>query len=583
MQRTTDTDQTAEWIRAAQYGDPWACDRLLAAHRPLVQGLLLRALTGRPAADAATADTLRRAHASLHTLPSPESFRPWLVALAVDAALGRAAADPGAAAGWLDVQDALLAALGALEEEGQLLRYETAAALRWSPEDTALAVGTARDRLAAARSVAGALAHPRRCPGLHALTGGWDGRPAPAWRDHLAAHTTACGPCATGVHAPAPAFAAVPAAPSAGALGEEAYPPHPGAEAVWEQAYPPYPAAGAVREQAYFPHPVAGAVGEQAPDAYGPGDAYELGDAYDLGGPEAAGAGAGPADVRGGGRRGNRADLRRRRQERDRSKRRAAVAAGIAVVAVTGGVFALQPGRGEEELLEANGAAVPAAPDLPLSHSPDGRTGGPATAAPSAPAAAPASAPGAKAGKAAKPSPATATPTPAPTTASPAPAPKKTAAPTAAPRPTRTAEAPSKDTGAGTGSRRATADSSAAGQVIALVNAERAKAGCGPLTANATLTRAAQGHSDDMAARDFFDHTNPDGDGPGERVTAAGYPWTTYGENIAMGQTTPEQVMEGWMNSQGHRENILNCSFKEIGVGVQKDGGPYWTQVFGAR
>ncbi|MFE1500687.1 CAP domain-containing protein, partial [Streptomyces albidoflavus] len=128
-----------------------------------------------------------------------------------------------------------------------------------------------------------------------------------------------------------------------------------------------------------------------------------------------------------------------------------------------------------------------------------------------------------------------------------------------------------------------TGRSSAADQVIALVNTERAKAGCGPLSHNATLTRAAQGHSDDMAARDFFDHTDPDGDGPGERVTAAGYPWSTYGENIAKGQSTPEQVMEAWMNSPGHRANILNCDFKEIGVGIHTDGGPYWTQVFGAR
>ncbi|MEK9520968.1 CAP domain-containing protein [Streptomyces venezuelae] len=103
------------------------------------------------------------------------------------------------------------------------------------------------------------------------------------------------------------------------------------------------------------------------------------------------------------------------------------------------------------------------------------------------------------------------------------------------------------------------------------------------MSANATLTRAAQGHSEDMAARDFFDHTNPDGAGPGERVTAAGYPWSTYGENIAMGQSSPEQVMESWMNSPGHRANILNCDFKEIGIGIHSQGGPYWTQVFGAR
>ncbi|MBT2383073.1 CAP domain-containing protein, partial [Streptomyces sp. ISL-11] len=121
-------------------------------------------------------------------------------------------------------------------------------------------------------------------------------------------------------------------------------------------------------------------------------------------------------------------------------------------------------------------------------------------------------------------------------------------------------------------------------QVTSLVNAERAKAGCSPVTENSTLDSAAQGHSDDMAARGFFNHTNPDGAGPGERITAAGYRWSTYGENIAYGQQDAAAVMDSWMHSDGHRKNILNCSFKEIGVGVNHaPGGPRWTQVFGAR
>ncbi|MFJ6836938.1 sigma-70 family RNA polymerase sigma factor [Streptomyces sp. NPDC091209] len=121
-------------------------------------------------------------------------------------------------------------------------------------------------------------------------------------------------------------------------------------------------------------------------------------------------------------------------------------------------------------------------------------------------------------------------------------------------------------------------------QVVSLVNKERAAAGCGPLTEDAQLEDAAQAHSDDMAARGFFDHTNPDGADPGERITAAGYRWSTYGENIAMGQQTPQAVMDSWMNSPGHRANILNCSFKNIGVGVHKgSGGPWWTQDFGAK
>ena len=121
-------------------------------------------------------------------------------------------------------------------------------------------------------------------------------------------------------------------------------------------------------------------------------------------------------------------------------------------------------------------------------------------------------------------------------------------------------------------------------QVVALVNKERSAAGCGPLSEDPLLNKAALGHSEDMDARDFFDHTNPDGADPGQRITAAGYTWSTYGENIAQGQQTPEAVMDSWMNSPGHRANILNCAFKDIGVGIHKGtGGPWWTQNFGAK
>ncbi|MFB4303051.1 CAP domain-containing protein [Actinomadura sp. NTSP31] len=120
-----------------------------------------------------------------------------------------------------------------------------------------------------------------------------------------------------------------------------------------------------------------------------------------------------------------------------------------------------------------------------------------------------------------------------------------------------------------------------ASQVVTLVNAERAKHGCRALTVNSKLARAAQGHSADMHARNFFEHTNPDGKDPGDRITAAGYRWSSYGENIAKGQSTPASVMQAWMNSAGHRANILNCGYKEIGVGVVLSGGPFWTQDFG--
>ncbi|MGW6981908.1 CAP domain-containing protein [Streptomyces sp. NPDC054932] len=116
--------------------------------------------------------------------------------------------------------------------------------------------------------------------------------------------------------------------------------------------------------------------------------------------------------------------------------------------------------------------------------------------------------------------------------------------------------------------------------VLALVNQERAAAGCSAVSLNAKLTKAAQDHSADMASHSNMSHTGSDGSDPGARITRAGYAWSTYGENVAYGYSTPEKVMEGWMNSQGHRENILNCSFKEIGIGLAQPGN-YWTQDFG--
>ncbi|MEU9007425.1 CAP domain-containing protein [Streptomyces sp. NPDC048551] len=118
-------------------------------------------------------------------------------------------------------------------------------------------------------------------------------------------------------------------------------------------------------------------------------------------------------------------------------------------------------------------------------------------------------------------------------------------------------------------------------EVLALVNKERAAVGCPVLTVNAKLTKAAQDHSADMAAHNNMSHTGSDGSDPGARITRAGYEWRTYGENVAYGYASAAQVMEGWMNSPGHKRNILDCSYKEIGIGLAQPG-QYWTQDFGA-
>ncbi|MCX4844901.1 CAP domain-containing protein [Streptomyces sp. NBC_00893] len=127
----------------------------------------------------------------------------------------------------------------------------------------------------------------------------------------------------------------------------------------------------------------------------------------------------------------------------------------------------------------------------------------------------------------------------------------------------------------------APAGSSVQSAVLALVNQERAKVGCSPLTASSSLASLAQDFSADMAARGFFDHTDPDGRSPWDRASKAGVQGLAA-ENIARGQASAQAVMESWMNSDGHRANILNCDYKTLGVGVHYgSGGPWWTQDFG--
>ncbi|WP_258049788.1 CAP domain-containing protein [Streptomyces finlayi] len=117
--------------------------------------------------------------------------------------------------------------------------------------------------------------------------------------------------------------------------------------------------------------------------------------------------------------------------------------------------------------------------------------------------------------------------------------------------------------------------------MLALVNEERAKAGCSPLATSRGLTSLAQDLSEDMAARGFFAHTDPDGATPWDRAAKAGV-LGLGGENIARGQADAQSVMDGWMNSDGHRANILNCDYKTLGVGIHHgSGGPWWTQDFG--
>jgi uncharacterized protein YkwD len=177
------------------------------------------------------------------------------------------------------------------------------------------------------------------------------------------------------------------------------------------------------------------------------------------------------------------------------------------------------------------------------------------------------------------PTPSTSTSSAAPTTEAPTKKPKATPA-TKKPRTTpsrKKTKAPKETTAPVTVSAQAAAEA----EVLELVNEERAKVGCSAVAANSSLSDLAEKFSDAMAADGFFDHTDPSGASPWDRAAKLGIT-DLGGENIARGQADPAAVMDAWMNSPGHRANILNCDFKTLGVGVHYgSGGPWWTQDFG--
>jgi len=129
-------------------------------------------------------------------------------------------------------------------------------------------------------------------------------------------------------------------------------------------------------------------------------------------------------------------------------------------------------------------------------------------------------------------------------------------------------------------------------RALDLINAERAQHGCGPLTINPQLNQAALRQSQAMAQQHFFDHKDPDGTTPGQRVRDTGYVFQMMGENIEAGTDTAEEAVKVWMNSPGHRANILTCAYKETGLALVDDQEDvpikgntqpyeyYWTQEF---
>jgi RNA polymerase sigma factor (sigma-70 family) len=546
-----DSERHTAMIEAARSGDRRAQDELVAAYLPLVYNVVGRALNGHADVDDVVQETMIRALGGLAALRDPNSFRSWLVAIAMNQIRGRwqaqhavpavgdlgdahDVADPGAdfvdltivrmgltgqrrevaeATRWLDADDRELLSLWWLEATGELTRAEVAAAMELSHPHTAVRVQRMKAQLETARMVVRALSVVPRCVLLEDVLRAWDGVPSALWRKRLARHARACTVCSR--------------------LGDELVP----AEGLLV-------GLGLLPVGAALADLTAGEwSGSVALAAYGDGAPVgSVADARDAAAPgaEVLGARGEVAVLPGPARR----EIRRERRVR---RRRAGVIVVVALLVgggAVGGMTVLSP---DEEAGAVRAQATPEPNSAERSRSVPSAS---ASASPSAPAApTPSDSPSGKA------------------TASPRPTPGKASTRPAPPQPSRTT--------------KAAASASVARQVTDLVNTERAKSGCDPVRHNDVLGTAALRHSADMDARDYFDHTDPDGAGPGERITAAGYEWSTYGENIARGQQTPDQVMNSWMDSPGHRANILNCAFKEMGVGLHEDAeGPWWTQVF---
>ncbi|MEW2162642.1 sigma-70 family RNA polymerase sigma factor [Streptomyces sp. NPDC007084] len=552
-------------VTAARAGDSRAQDALVGAYLPLVYNVVGRALNGSVDVDDVVQNTMLRALDGLDGLRTPENFRSWLVAIAMnqvrahwqDRQLAPGGveeaehlADPGAdfvdltmwqlqlsgqrretalATRWLEPDDRAVLSLWWLECAGELTRTEVADALELSPQHTAVQVQRMKAQLETARVVVRALDAQPSCAELHGVIASWDGRPSALWRKRIARHARGCVRCAGLWNGLMPAEGLL--------AGLALIAVSPGLLAALRTGPDGMVAAGSATR------PEDG--GSHGGGDHGGGGHGSRGGAH-------AGT-AGRRAPRGGS--ASRLEARRRR----RARRRALGGAVIAVCVAGGGLwyFAIDSGTPDDRSTTARTADDPV---MDLS-----APGADATSASPSASASPSPSPSAsKTAKKPKPSKKTSRPprpsAPAPATSAP-PAPAASAVPRAQPAPAGTVD-----------------------QVVALVNQERAAAGCGPVTEDPELEEAALNHSADMAARDFFDHSNPDGEDPGERITAAGYRWSTYGENIARGQQTPAAVMDSWMNSPGHRANILNCSFKNIGVGVHKgSGGPWWTQDFGAK
>ncbi|MEV0175918.1 sigma-70 family RNA polymerase sigma factor [Streptomyces sp. NPDC050803] len=552
-------------VEAAQRGALWAQDELVGAYLPLVYNIVGRALNGHADVDDVVQETMLRALRALGSLHHPGSFRSWLVAITMNqirthqyrqqvAPAGQDlqdaydVADPGAdfvdltivrlglegqrrevaqATRWLDGDDRVLLSLWWLEAVGELSRAEVAAALELPQQHTAVRVQRMKAQLETARLVVRALSATPLCAHLGQVIGVWDGRPSPLWRKRIARHARECVQCSGHRAELVPAeglLVGLGLVPVAAALTSLA-----GLTAF----------QGA--ETAAFGMPEYGDHGHSAATTdHDSALAHpESGTASGTGDPTAV-----LAPVRAARSRGRHGHRQPRRIPQRR--RITGVAAAVAVL-ITGGTVATLSVQPDGEGDTVRSAADTLSETLPRTAS------------------------------SASPAPSTSSPSPSPSN-SPSPKPSATS-PKPTPTPSRTKPEPTTPAPRPPATLAATPADTAAAQVLALVNAEREKAGCEPVKLDDRLARAAQLHSEDMSQNQYFDHTSLDGRTFVDRATAQGHP-SPGAENIARGQSTPEAVMESWMNSQGHRDNILNCSLTTMGLGLVEDDWT-WTQVFG--
>ncbi|MER7175864.1 sigma-70 family RNA polymerase sigma factor [Streptomyces mesophilus] len=543
-------------VRAAQHGDRRAQAELVTAHLPLVYNVVGRALNGHADVDDVVQETMLRALRGLGRLQDPGRFRSWLVAIAMNQIRGHwqarqsapdgfgsrdefDLADPAGdfvnvtivrlglegqrrevaeATRWLESDDRELLSLWWLEASGELTRPELAAALEISEQHAAVRVQRMKGQLETARVVVRALAAPP-CPGLGAVVGIWDGVPSGLWRKRIARHVRECQVCSRHAADLWPAeglLVGFGLVPVAGAAGAGVF----AALGLYGES--------AAETVAFAASPAGrGAPGREPWDAGsgGSGDARRT----DL-------TPAGPS----------RAEERRMRV---RKRRRTAAAAAAIVLLVTGvtavGIDLLSPDADSDKVQAAN-ATESDSPAEAESTTADTQSPSPSVSKSPSPSASK------------KPSP---TATPKPTTPKPQPTRTKTTQPAPPPKPP------------------ANPGGTHAQQVLGLVNAERAKAGCSPVKLDSRLSKAAQLHSEDMSANDYFSHTSQDGRTFTDRAAAQGVD-NAGAENIARGQSSAQSVMDAWMNSEGHRANILNCGLKTMGLGVVTSDWT-WTQMFG--